>query len=325
MQLADFTLCECYDAHVGKAQALIDTCNVFLIVADAVQCLGIDNVKLSAGGLAQQSLDTGSGEGCSGDRVVRVDLGQLVSVLHNALAANPYLIVNRGRVLEVCAEPSINRSPHVSPPEWLGRNAGNQGINCTLIAPRKERQISLDHLSELSGIAKASLSKVENGKMSLTFAKLQQLSNGLGVEVAELFHEPATRNDSQTPPSARRSVDRAAAPVTLSTHHYSYTYLHTDLLHRVMTPFRMVLRARSMQDFGDLIRHAGEEFIVVLEGEVQVHTDHYAPVRLGPGDSLYIDSTMRHAYLSVGSHDATIICVCAGGPAASHVPQGLGE
>jgi mannose-6-phosphate isomerase-like protein (cupin superfamily) len=55
-----------------------------------------------------------------------------------------------------------------------------------------------------------------------------------------------------------------------------------------------------------------EEFIVVLDGEVMVHTDHYSPIKLGPGDSLYIDSTMGHAYLSVGAKDATIICVCAG-------------
>jgi uncharacterized cupin superfamily protein len=81
-----------------------------------------------------------------------------------------------------------------------------------------------------------------------------------------------------------------------------------------MTPFRMVLRARSMRDFGPLIQHPGEEFIVVLDGEVSVHTDYYSSVTLKCGDSLYIDSTMGHAYLSVGDKDAIIICVCGGDP-----------
>jgi transcriptional regulator with XRE-family HTH domain len=183
---------------------------------------------------------------------------------------------------------------------------------------RQRQKISLDRLSELSGVSKASLSKVENGKMSLTFAKLQQLGNGLGVAVSELFHETSPGGANVPLPSDRRSIGRAGEPSSFSTHHYTYTYLHTDLLRRVMTPFRMVLRSRSMQEFGELIRHAGEEFIVVLDGDIVVHTDHYAPVKLGSGDSLYIDSTMGHAYLSTGEKDATIICVCAGDGHLNH-------
>jgi transcriptional regulator with XRE-family HTH domain len=197
-------------------------------------------------------------------------------------------------------------SQHETPAEPLGRK---------LRSLRKERGLSLDELANRSGISKASLSKVENDKMSLTYAKLQSLSRGLGVEVAELFFagEPV-RQDPKAGHSqvARRSVDRLASPATLSTHHYAYTYLHTDLLRRQMTPFRMVLRARTMGEFGELIRHPGEEFIVVTDGVVDVHTEVYSPVRLAKGDSLYIDSEMGHAYLSVGPADATIICVCAG-------------
>lgn len=185
----------------------------------------------------------------------------------------------------------------------------NLSLGKKLRTLRQAKAISLDRLSELSGISKASLSKVENGKMSLTFAKLQQLSRGLDVAISELFHEGEAES-AET--SARRSVDRANSPSNFSTHHYTYTYLHTDLLRRTMTPFRMVLRSHSMQEFGELIRHPGEEFIVILDGEVSVHTDHYAPVTLRPGDSMYIDSTMGHAYLSVGAKDATLICVCAG-------------
>lgn len=178
---------------------------------------------------------------------------------------------------------------------------------------RKERGLSLDQLSERSGISKASLSKVENDKMSLTYANLQKLSDGLGVEVAELFFTPSGEAPGR-PLDARRSIDRGDAPATLSTSHYVYTYLHTDLLRRAMTPFRMVLQARTIEEFGELIRHPGEEFIVVLDGTVEVHTDHYAPLRLNRGDSFYFDSMMGHAYLSVGETLATIICVCAGGP-----------
>lgn len=189
------------------------------------------------------------------------------------------------------------------------KQSSSESLGRRLKALRKSVGLTLEELSSRSNISKASLSKVENDKMSLTYAKLQSLSRGLGVQVSELFHA----RDGDAPfsaPVARRSVDRAKAAETLHTHHYRYTYLHTDLLHREMTPFRMVLRSRSIQDFGELIKHPGEEFIVVIDGEVEVHTEQYSPVRLKAGDTLYIDSTMGHAYLSVGRKDATIICVC---------------
>ena len=118
--------------------------------------------------------------------------------------------------------------------------------------------------------------------MSLTFAKLQQLSHGLNVGVSELFHEDGQAPSVQPSGRARRSVARSDVPSSFSTHHYTYTYLHTDLLRRTMTPFRMVLRARTMRAFRELIRHPGEEFIVVFYGSVVVHTEHYAPTQLGP-------------------------------------------
>jgi len=58
------------------------------------------------------------------------------------------------------------------------------------------------------------------------------------------------------------------------------------------------IRARSAEQFGDLVRHSGEEFLYVLSGKVVVQTEFYDPVTLGPGEVLYIDSNMGHAYLA---------------------------
>ena len=38
--------------------------------------------------------------------------------------------------------------------------------------------------------------------------------------------------------------------------------------------------------------HEGEEFILVLKGLVELHTEFYEPARLEAGDSAYIDSGM---------------------------------
>ena len=49
-------------------------------------------------------------------------------------------------------------------------------------------------------------------------------------------------------------------------------------------PIFAEIHARSLAEFGELIRHPGEEFALVLDGAVDLYTDLYAPVRLETGD-----------------------------------------
>ena len=44
-------------------------------------------------------------------------------------------------------------------------------------------------VSRLTGLASSTISKVENGRMSLTYDKLQQLAHGLSLDLADLFGE----------------------------------------------------------------------------------------------------------------------------------------
>ena len=48
----------------------------------------------------------------------------------------------------------------------------------------------------------------------------------------------------------------------------------------------------------------------VLEGKMALHTEFYEPLLLDVGGSVYFDSTMGHAYLSVGSVPLKLLCVC---------------
>lgn len=77
-----------------------------------------------------------------------------------------------------------------------------------------------------------------------------------------------------------------------------------------MVPIRARIEAASLEAFGPLERHGGEEFLIVLEGTVEVRTEHFAPVTLRRGEGVYLDSGMGHAYLSAGETDAEVLCVC---------------
>ena len=57
--------------------------------------------------------------------------------------------------------------------------------------------------------------------------------------------------------------------------------------------------------------HTGEEFVYVLEGEIEVHTELYAPFILRAGESVYLGSSMGHAYLAKSDRLCRIIGVCS--------------
>ena len=79
-----------------------------------------------------------------------------------------------------------------------------------------------------------------------------------------------------------------------------------------MVPVVGTLHTRSLEEFGEWVRHQGEEFVYVLRGKVELHTEHYEPVVLAAGDSAYFDSSMGHAYLNRGRGDARILVVHTG-------------
>ncbi|WP_202037115.1 cupin domain-containing protein (plasmid) [Agrobacterium vitis] len=77
-----------------------------------------------------------------------------------------------------------------------------------------------------------------------------------------------------------------------------------------MVPLRMTIRNHVPPPLDEWSIHDGEEFIYVLSGVLQFHTEHYAPLTLNPGDSCYLDSTMRHAFVAIGEQEAEILSVC---------------
>ncbi|QRG08694.1 cupin domain-containing protein [Xanthobacter dioxanivorans] len=69
------------------------------------------------------------------------------------------------------------------------------------------------------------------------------------------------------------------------------------------------MRARSVEEFDHWSQHNGEEFVYVLSGAIEVHTEFYAPFRLEAGESAYFDSSMAHLYVSVTQEDARVLSV----------------
>lgn len=169
---------------------------------------------------------------------------------------------------------------------------------------------TLKEMSTRSGIPVSTLSKVEHDRLTLSYDKLQQLSRRLNIRMSDLFAEGAA--DSVPRVTGRRSVGTLDQAVRVTTDNYDYNYLCTDLRRKRMIPLITRIRAHSAREFGDLVRHQGEEFIYVIEGKIEVHTEFYDPVTLSQGETIYIDSSMGHAYVvAEGCEEALVLGVCS--------------
>jgi transcriptional regulator with XRE-family HTH domain len=177
-------------------------------------------------------------------------------------------------------------------------------------ALRRKHGWTLAEVSRRTGLPTSTLSKIENDKMSLTFDKLARLSSGLQIDISALFRG-ANGEDPQFGASGRRSIVRAGEGKAIETKNYLHLYPAWELLNKKIIPIIAELRARSLEEFGELIRHPGEEYALVLEGEVELHTSLYAPVRLKTGDSIYFDSGMGHAYLAASDGPCRVLSLCS--------------
>jgi transcriptional regulator with XRE-family HTH domain len=175
---------------------------------------------------------------------------------------------------------------------------------------RSRNNWTLKEMSERTGIPLSTLSKVEHDRLTLTYDKLLQLSRRLNLRMSELFSEPEA--SSEAPITARRSIGRLDEAIRVNTQNYDYYYMCPELRRKRMVPVVTRIRAKTVEEFGELVHHPGEEYIYVLEGPVEIHTEFYDPVTLQTGESIYIDSTMGHAYVVPdGAQEAVVLGVCS--------------
>ncbi|MEP2782008.1 MAG: XRE family transcriptional regulator [Pseudoruegeria sp.] len=169
---------------------------------------------------------------------------------------------------------------------------------------RKDRKWTLEQAANQAGLARSTLSKIENGQMSPTYEALKKLADGLEISVPQLFTQP-----SRTQVNGRMVVTQMSSGTAHVTTTYEHELLATQLTKKHMLPYRARIRARHFEDFDGWVRHDGEEFLYVLTGIVKLFTEFYEPIELKRGDSAYYDATMGHNVVSLSEDDATILWV----------------
>lgn len=197
-------------------------------------------------------------------------------------------------------------TPAALPPSPADQSDDTLDVGARIRALRRQRKWTLAVAAERFDIGRSTLAKVESGQMSPTIGLLQKIARGFGVDIVDLL-----KRDRRPASVGRLTVTRAGT----GEHHETPAHLHellcSGLANKRMLPFRSRIKARKGQELPPFYRHDAEELILVLDGQVVLHSEFYAPTVLHPGDAVYLDAHMGHCFVTEGEKDATVLFVIA--------------
>lgn len=195
---------------------------------------------------------------------------------------------------------SNERSEESASPQWERQSFGER-----VRSMRKSAGWTLAQLAGRSGLALSTISKAERGLIALTYDSILRLAYAFDMEMSELLSDQPASVVSQIV-----TVERKGQAQKVENDYYIMNMLCSGRTHKRMMPVFATIKAHSVEEFTRFINHPGEEFVYVLNGQLTFQIEGEPPRVLEPGDSVYFDSGLGHAYLSTGSTEARLIVVC---------------
>ncbi len=155
---------------------------------------------------------------------------------------------------------------------------------------RELKGLSLDDVSQRTGLQTKMLQSIETDAVAPPLGTLTKLARALEMKMGYLLTGDASKPFVITRKDERKPVSRHAAE---QQHKYGYSYLSLSpgMRDHSMEPFLVTL-APSAEDMPGSV-HEGEEFIYVLEGEMEVIIGKDRAI-LYPGDTIYYQSSIPH-------------------------------
>jgi transcriptional regulator with XRE-family HTH domain len=171
---------------------------------------------------------------------------------------------------------------------------------------RESKGLSLQDMANRTGYSSALLSQVENHFISPPLGGLIKIAKALEVKVGTFFGDEPRESYAIVRKDERKHISRFASKEGVS-YGYSYESLGFDKKDRQMEPFLVTLEPATVKS-EKLSSHDGEEFIFILEGEMEAILGDHKDV-LHPGDCIYYDSTIPHKVQCHGEIPTKILAV----------------
>ncbi len=164
---------------------------------------------------------------------------------------------------------------------------------------RKQHNLTLKQLSEMVGCTDAYLSQVENGKVSPSISSLKKIADALRTKITDFFVEQRDNEPVVLPPSQRVTLSLARWNARIES-------LVLNPSGKRMHPFFTTIHPGGGSH--GLYSHVGEEFGLVLQGELEIDLDGKTYV-VSQGESFYYNSTAPHSWTNKGKTDTVVVWV----------------
>lgn len=153
--------------------------------------------------------------------------------------------------------------------------------------------LSAESVAQKLGVPVQTYKEWETGAADFPVGSLYELANLFSVDLTELItgQAPRLHTYSITRHEKGPEVERRSP--------YKYWSLAYNFQHRKAEPFLVQISAESEQRPLELNSHPGQEFDYVLEGRMLLSIGG-KEVELGPGDSIYFDSSEPHGMKALG-------------------------
>lgn len=169
---------------------------------------------------------------------------------------------------------------------------------------RKERKLTLAEVSEKTGIAQSTLSRIEKGIRTGSVQTHLKICQALSVRISELYA------GLEKPPEEVAPVDTESTDVE----GYSYNEkafaisLVRELFKKKMKPELLIIAPSSTAtEPGD--PPGTEKFLFCYEGFIEVGIDNKARHELKKGGTLYFSSSPPHYFKNIGKATAKCLAV----------------
>jgi transcriptional regulator with XRE-family HTH domain len=165
---------------------------------------------------------------------------------------------------------------------------------------RKARKISLTALANASGVQLATLSRMENNKMTGTLQSHIQIAKALGVDIIDLYQGIQEGTEPEV-------IDEQVEVVTAPNEHVAIEILSRQPSTKRMLPSLIRIEPRSATS-AEKNDPGSEMFVFVIEGKVTVHIKDQA-ISLEKNSSLYFNAALPHSFDNNGSGTAKLLAV----------------
>lgn len=154
---------------------------------------------------------------------------------------------------------------------------------------RQKQKISIEQLSQKTGLSKGLISQIERNITGPSVASLWKISKALNVTMNYFFDEFDNFNQVVRKNERKKIMMKKA--------NRTYELLTPNLKNNIEMLWIEIEPNQSNAE--ELISHEGEECGVVIRGTLRILSgnDIYD---LNEGDSIYLDSTIPHRYLNLG-------------------------